>query len=111
MNNFSFTVPKVCTCGGDVKKSWYVFFYATNQDGEKKQFWYKMDINRIPKKTERLAAANELAKTLLRSLEVDGWNPFTGVCTKKLAFIIPQLQSMLDIKKTNVRPRTSQFYQ
>lgn len=53
MDNFTVSSPKICDCGGDLTKQWYIYFRGKNNlTGESKQFRFKLGINRFSKKKE-----------------------------------------------------------
>ncbi|CAK7011285.1 MAG: hypothetical protein PARBA_00463 [Parabacteroides sp.] len=81
MDNFVFSTPRICDCGGDLSKQWYVYFRGKNLlTGESKQFRFKLGINRYSKKRERQDAARAALRNVVNMLEVEGWNPFERQC-------------------------------
>ena len=65
----NFTTPKLCSCKGDLSKSWYVYFYYTDEvSREKKLFRYKFGINRFKTKNERENEASGIIYALLARL-------------------------------------------
>lgn len=111
MSNFSFTTPRICDCKGDMSKQWYVYFNATNHlTGERKQFRYKLGINRCSKKRERKEAAKAALRSVVTLLEVDGWNPFEQTCESEKGKIGPQLEEMLSIRSCTLRKRSTEIY-
>ena len=66
MNNFTFSTPRICDCGGDLSKQWYIYFRAKDEStGDIKQFRYKLGINRFKKKRERQEAAKAALATVI----------------------------------------------
>lgn len=111
MDNFTFSTPRICDCKGDMRKQWYVYFNAKNNlTGESKQFRYKLGINRFSKKKERINAANAALRSVVKLLEVDGWNPFEQTCDNKKKRIGAQLDEMLLLKACTIRARSVEMY-
>jgi len=103
-------MPRLCTCKGDVGKSWYVYFHYTDDNGEKQLCRYKFGINRIKSKRAREKEGAALVQALKIKLE-SGWNPLTKKTTAyKLNFVANTLFDLLDIKKAFITPRTYKTY-
>ena len=111
MDNFTFSTPRICNCKGDMSKQWYVYFNATNHiAGERKQFRYKLGINRYSKKKERQGAALAALRSVTQMLEVDGWNPFEQTCDNEKKKLGAQVDEMLSIRACTLRKRSAEIY-
>ncbi len=109
----NFTVPKLCTSNGDISKTWYVYFYFTDQlTGQKKQFRYKFGINQLKTKREREREAGGIITALHLKL-TEGWNPITDKVDKddhQDVTISQALNDILSIKKAFITPRSFKTY-
>lgn len=76
INQSKYTVPKLCTCGGDLSKSWFVYF-RYEEGGKRKLFRYKMGINYLETKKERILEGNAIILAFSTKLQ-GGWNPLTN---------------------------------
>ena len=95
MNNFTFSTPRICDCGGDLSKQWYIYFRAKDEStGDIKQFRYKLGINRFKKKRERQEAAKAALATVISMLEDEGWNPFEQKCETERRNLLVSLEDM-----------------
>lgn len=75
--NIQFTEPRLCDCGGDITKQWYVYFNCTDLvRKETKQFRYKLGINCIKEIRQRKKVAKEAVDAIKDLLYNDGFNPF-----------------------------------
>lgn len=111
MNNFTFSTPRICDCGGDLSKQWYIYFRAKDEStGDTKQFRYKLGINRFKKKRERQEAAKAALATVISMLEDEGWNPFEQKCETERRNLLVSLEDMLNIKSCSLRKRSVEIY-
>jgi integrase len=107
-----FTIPKLCSCKGDITKSWYVYFYYTDTlTGEKKMFRYKFGINQLRTKREREREAGAIVTALHLKLQ-DGWNPITDKSEDEHEdlTVSQALDSILALKKSYITPRSYKTY-
>ncbi len=106
-----YTTPKLCSRGGDIAKSWYVYFYYTDHQGTKKQFRYKLGLNSLKTKRERELEAAGIISALLTKLE-DGWNPSTNVNEEQSPDITVSdaFDKILDLKKAYITARSYKTY-
>jgi len=112
MNNKNFTTPKLCSYNNDLSKSWYVYFYYTDSETAiKKQFRYKMGINRFKTVKERKTEAQGVISALLYKLESD-WSPFTNKIENKFRkiTIIEALDEVLSLKQFSVKKISYKLY-
>src|ERR1035437_6188845 len=108
----SFTLPKLCNCGNDIVKSWYVYFYYTDQStGIKKQFRYKHQLNQLKTKRERERESGSMISVLTNRLE-SGWNPILDeIEEKKEDVTVSQaFDNILAIKKSFITKRSYKTY-
>jgi integrase len=108
----AFTIPKLCTCKGDLSKSWYVYFYYTDlYTGEKKLFRYKYLLNSLKTKREREREASEMISVLHERLQ-NGWNPISEKTESEHEdFTTAQaLDNILSIKKSFLTQRSYKTY-
>ena len=111
MDNFVFSTPRICDCGGDLSKQWYVYFRGKNLlTGESKLFRFKLGINRYSKKRERQDAARAALRNVVNMLEVEGWNPFERQCDNIKKKIGPELDEMLSVRSCTLRKRSIEMY-
>ncbi|MDD3078076.1 MAG: hypothetical protein PHH37_03105 [Paludibacter sp.] len=112
-NNYKFTIPKLCTRGGDINKSWYVYFYYTSGAGIKKQFRFKQALNTYDTKKEREREAGAMI-TVLHDRLLSGWSPIIDeIETTALnndVKLIDALDNILSIKKSYITPRSYKTY-
>lgn len=113
MINRNYTIPRLCSCKGDITKQWYVYFYFRDHLGKRKQFRFKMGINYLETKKERILEANSLIHSLSARLN-DGWNPLTGEKEKEEEWedrTVPDyLDDMLSLKKAYITERSYKTY-
>lgn len=109
--NIQFTEPRICDCGGDMTKQWYVYFTCTDLvRKETKQFRYKLGINRVKEIRKRKKAAKEAVEAIKDLLYNDGFNPFEKSVQGDKCILLDCLWDMFDIKKLSVRLRSRQTY-
>lgn len=109
-----FTIPRLCTCKGDISKSWYVYFYYTDlSTGQKKLCRYKFGLNRLKTIKEREREGKGIEAALLYRLN-NGWNPLTDIVedTEKQhdISVIDALNEILSIKKSFLTKRSYKTY-
>lgn len=108
-----FTIPRLCSCKGDLSKPWYVYFYFTDpMTGEKKLCRYKFGINQFKTKREREREAGGIITALHLKLK-DGWNPITDKTEQsdhQEMTTSQALDDILSIKKAFVTPRSYKTY-
>ncbi|OJV40821.1 MAG: hypothetical protein BGO29_14730 [Bacteroidales bacterium 36-12] len=108
-----FTIPKLCTCKGDLSKAWYVYFYYTDlSTGIKKLCRYKFGINKFKTKREREQEAGSIITALHLKLK-DDWNPITNKTEKQEYRDITTSEAfddILSIKKAFITPRSYKTY-
>lgn len=110
----AFTIPRLCTCKGDLKKSWYVYFYYTDlKTGQKQLCRYKFGINRLKTAKERERESKGVEAALLCKLN-DGWNPITENFDEDYKqqdiTVIDALNEILSIKKSFLTSRSNKTY-
>lgn len=109
--NIQFTEPRLCDCGGDITKQWYVYFNCTDLvRKETKQFRYKLGINRVKEIRKRKKVAKEAVEAIKELLYNDGFNPFEKSVQGDKRVLIDCLREMLAIKNLSVRLRSRQSY-
>lgn len=109
--NIQFTEPRICDCGGDITKQWYVYFTCTDLiRKETKQFRYKLGINRVKEIRKRKKVAKEAVEAIKDLLYNDGFNPFEKSVQGDKRILLDCLREMREIKKVSVRLRTRQSY-
>ena len=70
------TLPQLNDCGGDMKKSWFVFYSVKNpRTGHMDRFKTYKGINKLKVSDERYAKAIEIINELTGKLK-GGWSPF-----------------------------------
>jgi len=110
----SFTIPKLCSRGNDLSKSWYVYFtyyYEIGGEIKNKQFRFKHELNQYKTKREREREAGSMC-TVLHSRLLAGWNPLSNEVEQVQAdhTIAQALESILDIKKSFLTERSYKTY-
>lgn len=106
----NFTIPKLCTRGGDLAKQWYVYFYYVDLDGKKRQFRFSDGINQLKTKGERISEGNALIRALLDHLE-GGWNPVSNeVEEREDKTIIEAINEIFEIKKAYLTEASIRTY-
>lgn len=107
----SFTVPKLCSRGNDISKSWYVYFTFTDNSGITKQFRFKHELNTYKTRREREREAGSMC-TVLHNRLMDGWNPISDeVEERKEDVTVSQaLDDILSIKKSYLTARSYKTY-
>lgn len=109
--NIKFSEPRICDCGGDITKQWYVYFTCTDLiRKETKQFRYKLGINRVKDIRKRKKVAKEAVEAIKDLLYNDGFNPFEKSVQGDKRILLDCLREMLEIKNVSVRLRTRQSY-
>lgn len=109
--NIQFTEPRICDCGGDITKQWYVYFTCTDLiKKETKQFRYKLGINRVKEIRKRKKVAKEAVEAIKDLLYNDGFNPFEKSVQGDKCVLLDSLREMLEIKNLTVRLRSRQTY-
>ena len=109
--NIKFSEPRICDCGGDITKQWYVYFTCTDLiRKETKQFRYKLGINRVKDIRKRKKVAKEAVEAIKDLLYNDGFNPFEKSVQGDSRILLDCLREMLEIKNVSVRLRTRQSY-
>ena len=109
--NIKFSEPRICDCGGDITKQWYVYFTCTDLiRKETKQFRYKLGINRVKDVRKRKKVAKEAVEAIKDLLYNDGFNPFEKSVQGDKRILLDCLREMLEIKNVSVRLRTRQSY-
>ena len=102
--NIQFTDPRICDCGGDITKQWYVYFTCTDLiKKETKQFRYKLGINRVKEIRKRKKVAKEAVEAIKDLLYNDGFNPFEKSVQGDKRVLLDSLREMLEIKNLTVR--------
>lgn len=110
-----YTMPKLCTCGGNLEKDWFVYFNHHNLNGTYKQFRYKLGINYLKTKKERIQEGNAIIEALLGNLR-NGWNPLTNVIDREEQIanrdklVIDCFDEMLKIKSAYITKRSYKTY-
>ncbi len=108
------TEPKIAHYGHDMARNdWYVHFRAVNPvTGKQKQFRVKKGINKFKTRSERIKKAVALRKAYSVLLDKEDYNPFTKRSDVINDISLPDLlQSMLDIKKSTLKPKSIRTYQ
>lgn len=110
INQRKFTTPKLCTCGGDLSKPWFVYF-RYKDGGERKLFRYKMGLNYIETKKDRILEGNAIIQALSVKLE-DGWNPITDTNGEETdeKTVIDAFNLILTLKEAYITPRSYKTY-
>ena len=109
--NIQFTEPRICDCGGDITKQWYVYFTCTDLiRKETKQFRYKLGINRVKEIRKRKKVAKESVEAIKDLLYNDGFNPFEKSVQGDKCMLLESLQDVLEIKYLTMRLRSRQSY-
>lgn len=107
----NYTIPRLCFHKGDMTKQWYVYFYFRDNTGKRKQFRYKMGINYLETKKERILEANAIIQALSTKLQ-DGWNPLTKEKeeVREDKTVSDRLDEILSIKSAYITPRSRKTY-
>ncbi len=73
----SFSIPKIYTANGDLKKRWYVYFSYRNPDNGKLKRMKNIYgiVNKYKTKEERLSILTSYRRNLLKLLK-EGFDPF-----------------------------------
>ena len=109
--NINFTEPKICDCGGNLEKQWYIYFSCTDLvRKETKQFRYKLGINRAKTLRQRKQLAKEALEAVRTLLYEQGFNPFDKSVKGEKKLLVDSLQNVLEIKNLSVRLRSKQTY-
>jgi len=108
---FVYSIPRLCSCKGDLTKSWYVYFYFTDPiTGIKKKFRYKYGLNYYKTKRDREHEAG-LIKTALHLKLQKGWNPFTDEENEYSVQTVSQaFDNIIAIKKSFLSVRSYKTY-
>jgi len=112
----TYTEPKLCTYGYDLKEPWFVYFTVISDTGIKKYCQYrgeqKSSINRFKSKDERVKAGNML-KLYWKNKLKNGWTPFKEEKKDSIPdFKNMELNNALDfgLKNCDVAKKTRSSY-
>jgi len=109
-NNYS--EPKLLPKDRDINKPWFVAFRFTNPDnGDRKQFQFRGDINRHKTKHDRIIEGNSLCAALKTMLK-EGWNPISDEIEKdyERKYLYDLLDEMLEIKNATIKRKSYRTY-
>jgi integrase len=99
LKNKNFTLAKLQTCRGDLKKQWFVSYFFRNPKTDKKvRFKESEGINKFHTAKERTKAGNDLIVIINEKLKT-GYNPFNEAAVKQL----PQVVSISELPKSSVK--------
>lgn len=108
-----YTLAKLYTGRGDIKKVWYAYFKYRNDEGKMQLIKKKAGINRFHSLKER-KREGELLTNEINNLLLDGWNPFKTVEEQQTDFSkLTLIEMMNEIKKTKestLRKKSIQHY-
>lgn len=117
--NQNYTPAKLNTCGGDLKKQWFVsYFFRNPKTGKKERFRESEGINKFHSAGEREKAGEELVKKINQRLE-DGYNPFQAACIVESNVLTSKQDNkkflevfdyVVVIKKQTTKKSSSRYY-